>query len=43
MKYNASTLVYSITGTHLIPNFFLNVLKTQYTIKFTTYTFIQIN
>lgn len=43
MKYNASTLVYSVTGTHLIPSFCLNVLKTQYTIKFTTYTFIQIN
>lgn len=42
MKYNASTLVYSITGTHLNPSF-LSVLKTQYTRKSTAYTYIQIN
>lgn len=43
MKYNASTSVYSITGTHLIPSFFLSVLKLpQYTVRFTIYTYIQI-
>lgn len=44
MKYNASTSVYSIAETHLIPRlfFFLSGLKPQYTVRFTIYTYIQI-
>lgn len=45
MKYNASTSVYSITETHLIPSlffFFFEWFKPQYTVRFTIYTYIQI-